>query len=314
MCTSTATLAVLLDLHRSTTMRRLLAHSTVLLLLAAILAACGSDATPEEPAVPDPAPAEEPDPTEESEGPGDPAEEPEPTLEPATVFHVRTSVDWHWVEPEPVEVDPGDDLERAVMQVLFGTPPVDPELSTAAPAVTVLGVERDGSVLVVDVDAAMHDTSGSSMQESAFAQQFAHTAAALGDVTAARLTVDGAPIDELWGHLDWSVPVEPDPFALSPITIAEPLHDATAPAGAVETRGEATVFEATFWLRLLDADGTVIEEVTIMASAGGPERGTWSHTFEISDPGEYSIQAEEPDMSDGEGRAPLVTTRTITVQ
>jgi hypothetical protein len=307
------TLADLLVLDTEPTMRRLLALSTALLVLGVVLAACGADPTPDGPSVPDPAPAEDPDPAEQPQVPGDPATAPDPDLERVEVFHVRTSVDWHWVEAEVVHLDPGEDLPLAVMQHLFGAAPLDPELSSAAPAITVLGVDLDGSVLVVDVDAAMRDTSGSSLQESAFSQQFAHTASALGGVTAARLTIAGAPIDELWGHLDWSVPVEPDPFALSPITIAEPTHDATIPSGTVQVHGEATVFEATFWLRLIDADGTVVEEVTVMASTGGPERGTWSHTFEIADPGAYTIEAEEPDMSDGEGRAPLVTTRSITV-
>lgn len=298
-------------------MRRLLSLSAVILLIATFLAACGSDPTPDEPSAPEPPVVEEPDPSEEpAEEPAEPDEpsaEPADDLEPVEIFHVRTSIDGLWVEPVVLEVEPGDDLAVTAMQHLFGTAPVDPELSTAAPAVTVLGVERDGSVLVVDVDAAMHDTSGASMQEIAFAHQFAHTAAALGDVTGARLTIEGEPIDDLWGHLDWSVPIEPDPFALSPITIVEPTHADEVAAGAVEVHGEATIFEASFWLRLLDADGAIVEEITVMASTGAPERGTWSHTFEITDPGEYMIEAEEPDMSDGEGRAMLVTTRAITV-
>lgn len=167
--------------------------------------------------------------------------------------------------------------------------------------------------MIVDVDEALSGHSTGSAGEIAFAEQLAHTAASLPDVEAVMLYINGAPIDELWGHLDWSQPITPDPFALTPVTIETPMHGATVPAGDVVAEGQATVFEAHFVIRLCDASGSIMEESPVMASTGGPERGTWSFTFTITEPGSYLIEAEEEDASGGEGRAPMLVHREFTV-
>lgn len=301
------------------------AYPIVLLVAAMVVAACSADepAIDEQPAAEE-APVVDPEPEPEPE-PESPDVE-QPTDEPGTgdtgdahanrleVFYVRAHDDYIWVEPSVVWVQgAADQAVLHAFEALFGALPDDPALGTAVPdGIDVLSVRRDGDVLIVDVDAAMSATSGGSAQELALAEQLAHTAAALDSVSRVRLTIDGRTIDELWGHLDWSQPLAPDPFSLTPITIEQPGFNINVSAGQVEVSGQATVFEAQFMLRLYDA-GLVAEEVPVMASAGAPERGTWSHTFTITTPGEYYVEAEEFDASDGEGRLPLIVGRHVTV-
>lgn len=309
--------------------------------LALVAAGCGTP-DPLEPSAPtdstEPGDVDEPDddaaddPEPDTDPPADDADDdPAPDPEPAdaadsprvVVFVTRASETTVYVEPVEVPVVPavapdteltGEALDTAVMTTLFAHEPDDPDVGTAAPSdVEVLEVSRDGAVLVVDVDAGLLATSGGSAQELAFAQQLAHTAAALDGIDQVRLTVGGAPIDELWGHLGWAEPLEPDEFALSPITIVEPMYAAEVPAGAVTLEGEATVFEATFVLEVQAADGSVVHDATITASMGGPERGDWSETLTLDAPGTYTVVASEIDVSGGEGRPPFVTTRTFEV-
>ncbi len=286
--------------------------------------------TPEpddEPAEPDPDVADEPDAPDEPDEPADPAEADEPEADDAATADLRIAMTRvadvaEYVEPVTVTVELDDAaqaqdpavLDRLTIEQLFTHLPDDPALTTSVPeGVTVLDVRRDGSTLIVDVDAGVLDTSGGSAQELAFAEQFAHTAAGLDDVEVAQLTVEGEPIVELWGHLDWSQPIEPDPFALSPITIESPVHDAQLPAGEVELAGQATVFEATFELTVTGPDEQVVLDSFVTASQGGPGRGTWTQTVTLDEPGDYEIEAREIDVSDGEGRPPFTTVRTLQV-
>ncbi len=286
--------------------------------ITALTAACTSPAV-DEPSDETPPAQEEPD----AEPPpvGEPDPEPDPPDDATgpeittVVYAARSGSDRVWVEPVVVDIPtPTGDAAYDAMRALFAHSPADPELFTAVPVgVDVIDVEAQASTLVVDLASAIADSSASSTQELAFAEQLAHTAAAIDGIDTVRVLIDGEAIDDLWGHLDWSVPIEPDPFALTPITIASPTHDEVVAAGEVTIEGEATVFEATFTIRLLDGDATLLEETYVMATMGAPERGNWHHTFHIVDAGVYRVEVEEYDASDGEGREPLVAGRTFTV-
>lgn len=255
------------------------------------------------------------------EGPDDPPadDDASDTGPEVRVFFVRSNDSGIWVEPESHRLDgPADAIAQAAMTVLFAGEPYDDALSTAVPdGVEVLATNIRDRTLIVDVSSAIQDHSTGSAGEVAFAEQLAHTAAAFDTVDRVQLWVEGAAITELWGHLDWSQPIEPDPFALSPITITDPAAGpdvARADVGQITVSGEATVFEATFGIRLLDSNGVVVDEEFVMASMGAPERGSWQHTFTVDTPGDYVIEVEEYDASDGEGRPPFVASRTIEVR
>lgn len=284
--------------------RRLTAMAATAALL---LAACGGDATD---GAPTPAPRPAPAPTD----PAAPAE-PAPTAVVA-VHLVRSGPTDFFLEPVPVSVPAfGDALSAritaAIDALLELTDPGD-ELFTSVPAGTTLHrVSVDGDTATIDLSGGIVGSSGGSAQEITFAQQLAHTARVDDAITGIRLHIDGQPVTELWGHLDWSGTIEVDPFILSPVTVTTPLADEEIPVGRVTFRGQATVFEATVLVTLLDAAGTVLEEGFVTATTGAPERGTWEWTVELPVPGEYTVVAGGSDPSGGEGRPPFSTTRTV---
>jgi hypothetical protein len=267
-----------------------------------------------EPPVPGPEP-EEPAPDPGTDDDRDLTEE-EAVREtrPVTVFFARLD---HriWVEPEVHHIDAATEAPaREAMAILVSGDTRNPDLGTLAPAeATVLATNIRDRVLVVDVSEGLRARGGASMEEGALAQQLAHTAAAFDGIDAVQLYIEGAPIDELWGHFDWSEPIEPAGLSLSPITITEPGYGDAVLAGEVTVSGEATVFEGEFHIRLYGPDGWVLEEDRVIATTGGPARGTWEHTFTITAPGRYTIEAEEQDIAPDEGLPPFVTRSVLEV-
>jgi hypothetical protein len=280
--------------------------------LALVLVACGGDGPG---VVPAPAPAPTPPP---APAPAEPVAPVEPAPTAVVAVHlVRSAPTGFFIEPVPVTVPEfGDSLSArvtaAIDALLVLTDPADEELFTSVPAGTTLHrISIDGSIATIDLSGGIVGSSGGSAQEITFAQQLAHTARVDPAITGIVLLIDGQPIDELWGHLDWSGPIDVDPFILSPVTVSTPLADEEVPVGAVTFRGQATVFEATVLMMLLDADGNVLVEDFVTATTGAPERGSWEWTVELPSAGEYTVVAGESDPSGGEGRPPFEATRTI---
>ena len=290
--------------------RRNAAPRATLAALTLVLAACAGasdDATPTPPPAPAPAPSE----------PAEPADPDDTATHVVAVHVVRTAPTTFFIEPIPVRVPTsGDALSARItdaIEALLGlTETGDADLSTSVPAGTTLHrVSIDGDVVTLDLSGAIAGSSGSSAQELTFAQQLAHTARVDASIEAIVLLIDGQPVDELWGHLDWSAPVAVDPFILSPVTITTPLPGEDVPVGPVTFRGQATVFEANVLVTLLDADGAVIEDGFVTATTGAPGRGTWEWTVTLPGPGDFTVVAAESDPSEGEGRPPFAATRTV---
>jgi hypothetical protein len=234
------------------------------------------------------------------------------------VHVVRSGATELYIEPIPVRVEEvGDALSArvtaAIEALLALTETGDPELTTSVPAGTTLHlVSIDDGIVTLDLAGGIIGSTGSSAQELTFAQQLAHTARVDESITAIVLLIDGQPIDELWGHLDWSQPVTVDASVLSPITVTTPMEGEEVTVGEVTFRGQATVFEANVLVTLLDGDGVVLEEGFVTATAGAPERGTWEWTVTLPSAGTYMLVASEDDVSDGEGRPAFSTMRTVT--
>ena len=86
------------------------------------------------------------------------------------------------------------------------------ELGTAIPqGISIQNLDIMDGVVILDLDDTVRLTSGSSSQEMLFAQQLAHTALLESSLTALRVLVNGEAISELWGHIDWSMPITADP-------------------------------------------------------------------------------------------------------
>ena len=315
-----------------------LRHRTLTVLLTAglVLAACGGSD--------DARPAPETPSTPGQDGPAPAPEPTDPDLADAVqrlpIFLVRSAPTSFYVEPvladmtavfeeipslagrgpEAREVAALDAVTRAelALRALIGlSDPAtvgDPELTTSVPAgTTVREVGLEGAILTLDLGGAIIGSSGGSAQETTLAQQLAHTATIDPSIVAVRVTFDGTVRTELWGHLDWSEPIQPDPFFLSPVTIDLPVHGATVAPGTVIITGEATVFEANVLVALLDADGRTLSEDFLTATAGGPERGTWRWEVRIDASGVHQVRAGASDPSDGEGPPPYVVQRRFEV-
>ena len=271
-------------------------------------------------------------PSEATEAP--PASEPEPTAPPTTpppaseppqdsagaesveAWYVRSAARGPFVEPERRR-QPASTLgvARAAFTDVITGDPHGPGLSTMAPAGTsILGVNRKGATLILDLSEDVRQTGMGSAAEIAFAQQLAHTATQFPGVESVRLHVEGERISELWGHLDWSQPVKPDEFAISPVVMTKPAHRETVPAGRVTFTGTANTFEATVELRLLNPAGTVVRKTFTTATCGSGCRGDWTHTFAITKPGRWKLVAAESDPSDGENGGPFTTARVFIVE
>jgi hypothetical protein len=82
----------------------------------------------------------------------------------------------------------------------------------------------------------------------------------------------------------------------APIFVETPKRDSTI-SSPVEVSGTATVFEATFALEVR-AGGKLLETHTITASAGAPDRGTFTKTLDLA-PGRYELVFYEPSAADG---------------
>ncbi len=330
---------------------RALGRAAALVALTLALGACG---LPERAAPEPPAPTPAPGPSGAvPSGPDAPIEVPDvvPTV---AVFLVRSAPTMFFVEPVDIDVtlvfddvpslagrgpearelsalDLPTRIELALRALIrtsdtladgLRVAGVDPDLtSSVPPGTTLLGVTLDSGVVTVDLGGtiASPTSSGGSAQEITLAEQLAHTVGLDASITSVRLTLAGEPIDELWGHLDWSRPIVADQFALSPVTIESPAHetivdsDGAAASGAyvVEVRGQATVFEATVLISAFDRSGTLLSEGFLTASTGAPERGTWVWELELPGPGVYRLEVAESDPSGGEGRPPFVATRTF---
>ena len=85
------------------------------------------------------------------------------------------------------------------------------DLGTVVPqGININNVAIADGIVTVDLDGTIRLASGSSTEETLFAQQLAHTALLDSSLTVLRLTIDGQAISELWGHLDWSMPITAD--------------------------------------------------------------------------------------------------------
>jgi hypothetical protein len=87
------------------------------------------------------------------------------------------------------------------------------------------------------------------------------------------------------------------------IVIESPTCAAEVQAESVlAVRGTAVVFEATLSVDLRDQTGAVIETKNLTASAGGPDRGTWDTSFDLTglDAGSYEIVAYSISPANGE--------------
>lgn len=258
-------------------------------------------------------------PSESTEDPD--ASEPSPrsggrqTLE---VWYVRSNHNrGPFVEPERFRpADSTTGVARAALGALLTRKPRDPGLINLVPeGTTLLDVTLEDRVLTVDLDLPDAGAGVGSEFEALLYEQIRHTGGQFSTVRRVEILEEGG--DPTSGHLDPAAirgPARPDKFAISPIIVTRPTHRQKVAAGEIRVRGSANVFEANVGLVLIDPNGDVAEETFTTATCGTGCRGTWAHTFTISEPGTWTLVASEDDASDGEGGGPFTTERAFVVR
>lgn len=232
---------------------------------------------------------------------------------PATVYFVRDNDSGLWVEPVERDVV-GPAVAGAALAAMTDQPPAG--LDRAVPEGTVINgvdIDPDG---VLTVDYTFPDGAGlGAAFEQALIDAVVLTATQFDGVERVRFLVDGSQPETLFGHVEVSEPVEPDPFAVSPIVVTEAvgISGSGAGGGSIELTGTANVFEATLELELLDTGGNVIESTFTTASCGTGCRGDWTHAFTDLEPDTYTVVVRETDPSDGEGRPPFAVELPVVV-
>jgi hypothetical protein len=197
--------------------------------------------------------------------------------------------------------------------MLTGPSGIDPDYRNHWPPGAALRepVRRDGGAIVVDLTRVGPAQVGSELAELTVQQLVFTVQGALQSTDPVRILVDGAPVPELWGHVDTSVPVERgDPYALRSLVQIDSPADGAQVGRKVEVRGEAAVFEATVLWEVLRDGGLVQEGFT--STAEGQRFAPFAFTVTL-EPGDYTVRIREDDPSDGEGRPVLSDDKRITV-
>ncbi len=241
-----------------------------------------------------------------------PSSTPAAQQDPVVFYMVRDGAGRLWVEPvtdaDATVTDQA--VARAAYTALLSAPDRDGLVSLVPAGTTLLDVSVADGLLTLDLSGAVTTNPGAGAEaEAAFRQALAWTGAQFPTVDRVRLLVDGAGVEELWGHVDWSAPFEADPFAVSPIVVTSAIGS----SGAITLEGTANTFEATFGIVVTGPDGAVVEDTFVMASCGSGCRGDWTHRLEGLTAGVHTVALTEDDPSDGEGRPPFSVTIDVRV-
>lgn len=202
---------------------------------------------------------------------------------------------------------------RTAISTMLTSKPRDPDYTSLWPKGTaLLGISLKNNVVTVDFAEGVTSANAGGAYEAASLQQLLYTIrAAAPNVTGLRVLVEGTAIKTLWGHVDTSRVIKParPENTLAAVQITSPANGAVT-GRKVTVRGEATVFEATVSWQILRND-MVVDDGSVTASKGAPERGTWSFTSTLP-AGNYTIKAFESSAKDGSEIH--VDTKKITVK
>ncbi len=207
---------------------------------------------------------------------------------------------------------------KDAVSAMLATPPQDPDYTSYWPAgTTLLSANIVGGTTAV-VNLSGEASSGPAKEAAISAQQLLYTIiAAAPKIDSLQLQIAGVPVTSLWGTpVTTTAAASPpaSPAASSPagpalitalpawqvwghVWITAPAENATV-ASSVQIAGEATVFEGTVHWQIL-RNGGLMKQGSVTASAGAPERGTWSVTVDGLTPGPYTIRAYEVSAKDG---------------
>jgi Immunoglobulin-like domain of bacterial spore germination/Sporulation and spore germination len=262
----------------------------------------------------EPAPTTTPDATPSPDDGSTAAPAPPPLGDPITVpayYATDTDAGLRLAREFRTAPEQGDPVRTAVQLMIAG--PVDPDYTGLwDPATRVLGVDVGAGVVEVNLSAEAGRASLGAAAADLAVQQLVYTATAAAQLDGAvRILVEGAPVDELFGHVDVREPVgRADPLSVRLLVQVNDPGEGAVVGSPVRVTGEAAAFEATVPWQVL-RDGVVVEEGFTMTE-DCCRLAPFSFEVEL-DPGTYQLVVTEDDASGGEGRPPMRDTKTFTV-
>lgn len=174
--------------------------------------------------------------------------------------------------------------------------PVGAELTSVWTQYDIVGVNISGA------DVANLDAAGA----AAAVQQLAWTVAGVvGGDPRVRLLLDGEPVPRLWGHVDTRDEITKGAAldTLAMLWLIDPQHgDTVGRTFTVHLAG--SVHEATAQLRIRQGE-KIVHQRYVTLDAGAPGRGEGFAEVTLP-PGDYTIEAYEESMVEGEGERHLV--------
>lgn len=263
-----------------------------------------SSAPSVDPGSPEPTPGSSPSPSPtlspEPSPSGSP--EPSPSASPAGITIVRA----YFLMVDPVSGEPGlvPVLREVPKTVAVATAAVrellegpnerelaaEPSLLTTVPAGTeLLGISIADRIATVDLTREFQSGGGSESVISRLAQ-VVYTVTQFPTVDAVTFRLDGEPVTVFSGEgvlLDEPVGREDYYEQLPEIFVDRPAWGATA-GNPLRVTGLTRVFEATFAIRVFDADGSVVADVLPVTATCGT--GCWG-TFDVTIP--YDVPSDQ---------------------
>jgi hypothetical protein len=205
----------------------------------------------------------------------------------------------------------GARTRAAVAEMLAPAAAQDPDYGSGWPAGTrVRDVRVDNSAVTVDLGGAARNSVGSEVAHQAV-QQLVWTATAASAAPGVRLLVDGAPVDELWGHVDVRGVLRRAPAAdvLAYVWLIEPQHGATV-GRSFPVHVSGYVYEATINIRVRQGNRTVHTGFLTVAGDGLFGEARTRLTLPA---GRYTIEAFAPSQASGVDGPQFLDDHTITV-
>jgi spore germination protein GerM len=205
----------------------------------------------------------------------------------------------------------------ALEQLLSGPRPGDYEadvggISTAIPEGTVLlGLDITDGLATVDLSREF-ESGGGSYSMGARLAQVVYTLTRFPTVDRVAFRLDGVPVTVFSAeglvldgpvdrddYLDYLPPIFVDSPAWGSVVIGPAVENDVPGRYLVEVRGRANVFEAQFYAALLDQDGNVLDEESVMASCGSGCWGEFEFILGQDAPGEATLQVWNLSARDG---------------